>query len=352
MTLSLQKLFELAYENRQLLYVSMEITHSCNFACKFCYNPVKRSDQKRSAALDCREKPLELNEIKPLLSKLRKSGVLFLTLTGGEPLIHPRFWDILAEANRLSFAVRVFTNGALIDEPAADKLEKDRPYCVEMSIYGASEESYNETNGRGGDFKKVVKAIKLLKERGINLFLKCVLTAVTEKELDRIQDLADELGCELHWDPVLSPSEDGLEYPLSFRASDEGLERLFQNPRFKVGTSPFDRGEGDSVCNIGRISLDIDPFGNIKPCIQWKDPIGNVRKDDILEIWKNSTELKALMEMSKKSLEKIKEETEDHAYCFNCIGRSNLLYGDPTKPDECELKIAKLRRKFSRDHGR
>lgn len=351
MTLALDKLFEKAYENRQLLYVSLELTYNCNFACRFCYNPLKRADQERDSGRDATGRPLELGEIRRLLSKLRESGVLFLTLTGGEPLMHRNFWDILESSCELSFAVRIFTNGSLIDEAAADRLVKNRPYCVEMSIYGASEECYRRTNNRGADFRKVVNAAKLLKERGINLFLKCVLTSITELEMDEIQDLADSLGCELRWDPVLTPSEDGMDYPLRYRASDGGLEKLLGNPRFRVGVSPFDRGEGDSVCNIGRISLDIDPYGEIKPCIQWKESMGNVRRDDIMGVWKESPRFAELIDLSKKSLERIRESTEDHAYCFNCIGRSKLLYGDPTVPDECELKIAAIRRKYSRARG-
>jgi len=348
MTLGLEKLFEKAYENRQLLYLSLELTYKCNFSCKFCYNPAPRPGQQRPEPERRHDSPLTLEEYSGLLERAKLGGVVFLTLTGGEPLLHPHFWEIHEEASRLAFATRIFTNGSLIDEPAADRFARIRPYCFEMSIYGASEKSYDEVNGRGGDFPKVVKAIKLLKERGLNIFLKCILTSMTEKEMDRIQDLADGLGCELRWDPVLSPSEDGLDYPLRYRASEEGLERLIGNKRFKVGTSPFDRGEGDSVCNIGRISLDIDPCGNIMPCIQWKEPLGNVRKDDLIDLWRNSGELCRLMEVSKRSLLKMKEATEDHAYCFNCIGRSNLLYGDPTVPDEYEVKIAGIRRKYSR----
>ena len=350
MTLPLDRLFEKAYQERQLLYVSLELTYDCNFACRFCYNPVKRTDQERETPGGTDEERLRPEEIFRLLSRLKESGVLFLTLTGGEPLLHRNFWEIMEEAVRLSFAVRIFTNGALIDEKVADRFEKTRPYCVEMSIYGASEKGYEETNGRGKDFKKVIEALRMLKERGINTFLKCVLTSITEKEMEAIQELSDDLCLPLFWDPVITPSEDGLGYPLKYRASEAGLEKLISDPRFRVGVSPFDRGEGDSVCNIGRISLGVDPYGNVVPCMQWKETLGNVRRDDIIEVWRESPRFPELIALSGKCLENIRKSTEHHAYCFNCMGKSRLLYGDPTIPDEYELKIAALRKKY--DHGR
>ncbi len=351
MTLPLDRLFEKAYEDRKLLYVSLELTYNCNFACRFCYNPVKRTTQEREVPESRDAEPLRLDEIFKILSRLKDSGVLFLTLTGGEPLLHGNFWEIMEEAVRLSFAVRIFTNGALIDERTANRFEKTRPYCVEMSIYGASEKGYEETNGRGDDFHRVVRAIRLLKERRINTFMKCVLTSITEKEMDAIQDLSDDLGCPLFWDPVITPSEDGLQYPLKFRASDAGLDKLIGHPRFRIGASPFDRGEGDSVCNIGRISLGIDPYGSVVPCMQWKESLGNVRSEDIMKIWNESPRFPELIALSGRCLEKIRMATEDHVYCFNCMGKSRLLYGDPTIPDEYELKIAALRKKYDKSRG-
>jgi radical SAM protein with 4Fe4S-binding SPASM domain len=344
MNLSLGELFEKAYRQRRLLYVLLELTYGCNFACRFCYNPVFRKGQARKASEEIPQQPLTLEEYAGLLDKLKKGGVLFLTLSGGEPLMHHHFWEILEEAKRQSFGIRLFTNGSLINEKNAERIHKIGVFCVEISIYGADEECYDEVTGRGEDFGKVVEAVKLLKKYGIMVYLKCILTKFTEKQTDKIQDLADELGVILRWDPVLSPSEDGLDYPLMYRASNEGLEKLLTGPKFKVGSSPFDRGEGDSICTIGRVSVNIDPFGNINPCAQWKESLGNIRKNDIFDIWENSERLKEIIAISEMVPKELKKITDAHSYCFQCIGRSRLIFGDPLIPDPCELKIAEIKK--------
>ncbi|MCX7829550.1 MAG: radical SAM protein [Acidobacteria bacterium] len=344
MNLYLDDLFKKAYDKRQLLYAFFELTYNCNFACKFCYNPVFRSgqdkDRKKSSA---NEHPLTVSEYSEIFEKLKKGGVLFLTLSGGEPLMHPHFFEILNEAKRRAFCTRIFTNGSLIDEECAKKLKENGVLCVEISIYGSDEKSYEETTGRGEDFEKVVNAVKFLQKEKLIVYLKCILTKVTEKKMDEIQELSDRLGVILRWDPVISPSEEGFDYPLKYRASEDGLRKLLTESKFKVGTSPFERGEGESLCTIGRVQATIDPYGNIHPCPQWKEILGNIRKDDIFEVWKNSERLKGIVEISDKVQEELKKATTAYNFCFHCVARSRLLFNDPLKPDPCELKIAELK---------
>src|SRR5580765_1878235 len=103
------------------LFASMELTYVCNLHCFFCYNPVQRKDQVRSkpAPVSARE-PLAYEETLQILDQLKEMGVLYLTLTGGEPMVHPRFWDIAREAKKRSFALRIFSNGIIINEAVAD----------------------------------------------------------------------------------------------------------------------------------------------------------------------------------------------------------------------------------------
>lgn len=343
MNLLLDDLFEKAYKKRRLLYAIFEITYNCNFACKFCYNPVFRKGQEREFKKQEQNSHLTLSEYSELFEKLKKGGVLFLTLSGGEPLMHPQFFDIVKEAKKQAFCIRVFSNGALIDEKNARKLKENGVLCVEISIYGSDKESYTESCGRGNDFENVVKAVKFLKNEGIIVYLKCVLTKITEKKMDEIQKMADDLGVILRWDPVVSSSVEGLDYPLKFKPSDKSIEKLLTEEKFNVGTSPFERGEGESICTVGRLSITVDPFGNIKPCPQWPEVIGNVRKDDIFEVWYNSEKLKKIIEISDQIPEVLKKTTKAYKYCFHCAARSKLLFNDPKELDPTEIKIAEIK---------
>lgn len=341
----LTDLFEKAIETRHLMSVSLELTYSCNFACRFCYNPVDRKGQARSApAPPPPGQPLTLPEIVDLLDQLQAMQVLYFTLTGGEAMRHPQFWEVLEAAKARAFAIRVFSNGSLIDEKAADRFARLCPNCIEVSLYGASADTYARTCGVPGAFEKVLGALGLLRDRGLTVYLKCPLNRLVEGDLDGIQDIGDALGFPVYFDPVLSPSDDGQDYPLALQASDEALKYLYSKPGFRVGTSPFERGENDSTCNIGKSLLHVDPYGFIHPCIQLRRPLGNLRTHRIEDLWRDSTELGNLRRMSLEAAHRLRDATPDHTYCHHCLGLSHLRHGDPMQPEEQQLRLAKIRR--------
>jgi MoaA/NifB/PqqE/SkfB family radical SAM enzyme len=341
----LAALFEKALGERHLLYASLELTYACNFACRFCYNPVDRKGQERSApAPPPAGSPLSLAEIVDLLDQLRAMQVLYFTLTGGEAMRHPDFWEVLEAAKARAFAIRVFSNGSLIGAEAADRLARICPNCVEISLYGASPETYGRICGAPKAFDKVMRALELLRERRLTVYLKCPLNRLVEDEMEAIQATGDSLGFPVYFDPVLSPSDDGLDYPLAFQASEEALRRLYGDPRFRAGSSPFERGENDSTCNIGKSLIHVDPYGFIHPCIQLRRPLGNVRTHRIAEVWRHSPELGELRKMSLEAAARLREATPDHAYCHHCLGLSQLRHGDPMRPEDQQIRLARIRR--------
>src|SRR5947207_1591546 len=120
----------------QPLSAYLELTYRCNWRCVFCYNPRHFDRAGLSAA-----------EWIAVLDELRRLGTLTITLTGGEPLAHPEFFEIATAARERAFAIRVFTNGALIDEAAADHLARLDPLVVELSLHGASAATHDAATG-------------------------------------------------------------------------------------------------------------------------------------------------------------------------------------------------------------
>src|SRR5204863_7710362 len=82
---------------------------------------------------------LSMDEIRTLLGDLRSAGTLFLTLTGGEAMAHPRFWEVADEAAARSFALTVLSNGTLLTAAACARLAAYPNLCgVTLSGYAAS----------------------------------------------------------------------------------------------------------------------------------------------------------------------------------------------------------------------
>ena len=81
---------------------NFELTARCNFNCKMCYVHLTAEEQQR------RGRELTADQA-------RSRGMLFLLLTGGEPLIRTDFRYLLTELKKMGLLVSVNSNGSLID---------------------------------------------------------------------------------------------------------------------------------------------------------------------------------------------------------------------------------------------
>ena len=258
----------------------IELTYACNWRCVFCYNP-RRHDLHR----------LSFDEWTRVLDSLRRLGTLNLTLTGGEPLAHPQFFAIARAARDRAFALRIFTNGSLVDDDAADRIASFDPLAVELSLHGASADVHDKTTATPGSFDAMWRGVDRLVARGVRVVLKTPVTKVNEHELDAIVHLCEMRAIPLRIDGIITPRDDGDSSPLQYTASLEGRRRVLEMAARNRTIAFRDRKEGDENCGVGRVTLAIDPEGNVYPCMQWRHAaLGNVRQDDLERIWNDSQE--------------------------------------------------------------
>ncbi|MEM7349847.1 MAG: radical SAM protein, partial [Acidobacteriota bacterium] len=100
-----QRLIVQAARHNIPMDVSIELTHHCNFRCRHCYIP-------DFSAPDL----LSTERLLTLLEELADIGTLFLTFTGGELFLRRDWLPLARRARELGFALRLFSNGTLIDE--------------------------------------------------------------------------------------------------------------------------------------------------------------------------------------------------------------------------------------------
>lgn len=347
MATTLELLLSRASLNNVPLVATLELTYVCNMHCTFCYNPVQRKGQVRSKpAPEFTDAPLAYDEIIRVLDELQRMGTLYLTLSGGEAMLHPRFWDIAEEAKKRSFATRIFTNGIAINEQVADRLAELRPFCLEISIHGASDATAEALNQVPGSHTRLLRVLDLLKARDLRVFLKCVVTRLVENELLEIRAIGERYGYHVYFDPVLTVSDDGEPYPLELRASDDAIRFLHSENGLKRGSSPFERKDGQPNCGVGSSTLSIDPYGNVSPCVQWKETVGNVRKQKLADIWATSRELERIRHLNRTIPMLLKGQTDDSEFCAHCPGLSQVRYGDPARPEEQYLRMARIKREI------
>ena len=166
---------------------TFELSPVCNMQCSMCYVRMT-PDEIKSSGKSLRT----LDEWVSLGREAQKHGMLMLLLTGGEPFLWPDFRKLYQELKKLGLVITINTNGTLINEKVVEWLKKDPPMRLNITLYGASDQTYERLCGNPQGFTQTVQAIRLLKEAGIGVKLNCSATPRNRQDLPEIIRYAQE----------------------------------------------------------------------------------------------------------------------------------------------------------------
>ena len=181
-------LYHKASISKTPLSVSFELTPLCNMACRMCYVRMDKKTQDSIAPLRSKEEWLDIAK------QAREHGLLYILLTGGEPFTHPEFREILSGLHKMGFIVSINSNGTLINEEVVEWLKETPPSRINLTLYGASDETYARLCGKPDGFTRAVRAITLLKEAGITVKINLSLTPFNADDLEGIFSFCKERG--------------------------------------------------------------------------------------------------------------------------------------------------------------
>lgn len=288
-----------------LLHSAMfELTYRCNLDCFFCYN-----DRGKPGL------PLTLDHYIQALDELAAMNVLFVTFTGGEPLMHPDFFAIASAARERGFAIRIKSGGHSIRSSVARRLKEEvNPFQVEVSLHGASADSHERQTRVKGSFTRLLHNIREMQSLGLRTTLVSTLTRWNESEFRAMYTLADELGVFLRWQGPVSPRDDGDDSPLQIQPSSSSWQALMAYSSQRqcdslpspAGSAPVlvsDAGsvENEQWCGAGSEDVLIDPFGSVFPCLHLRWEAGNLHNDGIRDIWTRASTFGQARELSRET---------------------------------------------------
>jgi len=315
-----------AREHNAPVNVLMELTHRCNLRCFHCY------------VVPDPEPQLTTEEVFDVLEQLSEAGTLFLTLTGGEIMLRRDLYEIIRRARELHFAVRLFTNGTLVDQAAADRIAALNPVDVGISIYGANATTHDGVTGNRGSFDRSIATVSMLVERGVLTRIKTVLMSDNIDERHEIAQLAEELGAHIQFDPVLTPKNDGDDRALEHSLADADMADISRIEPLALSIDP-----STALCAAGRDAATISPSGAVLPCVQMPMPLGRLRERSFAEIW-SGEEASAMRTLTMGRMESC-TSCSDLPYCNPCLGLNFVETGDPSTPSSSVCRTARARRK-------
>lgn len=321
---------------------TIELTERCNLSCVHCYI------NQPAAIRQDRQGEMTTAEVKKVIDMITAAGCLYLLLTGGEPMLRPDFDEIYRYAKQKGMLISLFTNGTLLTPEIADLLAAMSVYSIEISLYGATRETYEAVTRHPGSFKRCLNGINLLKERGLPLGLKSVLLRTNKHELEAMRQLAADLDLDFRYDGTIWPRVDGNETPYAQRISAEEMLSLdtndperraqWQKSYDRFGNEPI-REELVFTCGAGLQTFHIDSQGRMSVCIMVREPSYDLKKVPFATAWQELGKLREL----KRVLHTPCETCLAGSLCSQCPGWSQLSHGDLETADEWTCKIGKLR---------
>lgn len=268
------------------LFIAWQINSECNLGCLHCCEEAGHN------------LPDEMNrdEIFDFLSEIVDLKIPYVALSGGEPLLHPNFFEICEFLREHNISLKVETNGEFVDKETAKTFARLKFRSVQISLDGASA-STHERLRLAGDWNKAVEACRLLINEGVNTEIVFVPTKFNIHEIGQVIDLAYSLGiygvytgkimrigrAAKNWD-ILCPSDE--EYKNFFATLKQKIDTY--DGKMKVYYYPYDVIEELKYrLNFPAASLLVLPNGKVKLIGPLPFICGNLKTQSLEKVWEN-----------------------------------------------------------------
>ena len=164
-----------------LRYLELQITERCNLRCSHCYAEHRGTSE------------LSPEEVKKVLREFEEMQGLRVLITGGEPLLHSRFGEIIDMLPEFALRKVLFTNGTMLENGMLRTLRVDE---IQVSIDGL-EEAHDALRGKG-TFKTAMDAIVRARDAGFEVSVSTMVHPANLGDFDALEDIFAEMGI-LDW---------------------------------------------------------------------------------------------------------------------------------------------------------
>lgn len=277
------------YINVESIYI--EITNKCNFNCVYCYNDSNYTKNEE----------ISFQVIKKIVEFCTQSGVKTLEISGGEPLIHSYFNEILEYIYEKGLRVRLISNGSLFSKHI-EILQRYNP-MIQTTLDGYTSE-LNDFQRGDKSFNLIINGIKSLLESKYSgkLVSRCNLSKNNYLYISEYVDYLYNLGVRnimfevlnhmgramINNDIILKKNKETNQY-FELQKKLEELNELYPDMELIGIYDPISTCGYFDVYNQKKtdVSLRVDVYGNLYPC-QFIDTkkyiLGNLYTTSVEEI--------------------------------------------------------------------
>ncbi len=283
----------------KLTWLFFEITSQCNLRCRHCGSRCENVGTE-----------LAVEDIQKTLGMLDVSSAPMICLTGGEPLMHPHFREIVSVVSEQGFFWGMTTNATLITPETVELLRKKQMSSVSVSLDGL-EQVHDALRMSAGAWKKAVNGIRLLIDAGFSPQVTTVVHSGNILDIEQLYKVLCDLGVQ-NWrlvnvDPIGRACE--TNELLLNRAGFKWLINYIQEKRYDpgcmmkitYGCSHYLGVEKERMvrdqyfmCGAGLFIASVRSNGDICACLDIENRPelvqGNIHQDNLIHVWNHRFE--------------------------------------------------------------
>lgn len=295
-------------KNKPLL-LSLYLDTACNLNCCFCFLDSGKSRNQEQ---------LSLAQYKDLIRQGKKLGIKSVLFFGaGEPLLDNKLFPLIGHSNKLGLYSVMFTNASTVTKKIAKKLKKMRVSVV-ASVKSRNPKTLEKLTGVKGSAKKIFSGFQRLLDAGLNqstptrLGIDILLCRQSYDEIpellnycinNNIHPMIETLACKGRAARNYGKLELTAKEKQSFSETvAKDFPEIKRERAYLNGTN----------CDLDQYTIFVNYNGDIWQCFSRDIIAGNVKKENLSEIW-NKPELKKL------------RETPINSSCGLCRGRKYCL---------------------------
>jgi MoaA/NifB/PqqE/SkfB family radical SAM enzyme len=268
------------------LYAAWQLTNECSLACLHC---IEESGPGKAFPNE-----LSCEEAARIVDELLAAEVPYVAFSGGEPLLHPHFFELLGRFKGRGVGLKVETNGQHLDPKTCRRLGEAEVKAVQLSMDGVSEEAVQRLRPQAS-LKKVLDGIRGLRENGVAVEVNFAPTRFNAAEVGAAMDRAVELGAYAFytgrlmytgnavktWDRIAASEEQYAEFFATVKAKAKQYEGRLRVCFHELGIVEELRYRVEHPAAL----IIILPDGRIKLINALPFTCGDLRRQSLAEVW-------------------------------------------------------------------
>ena len=312
--------------------LTFELTPLCNFSCKMCYIRLDKDQIQAGGGM------LSSEEWLKIAREAQNAGVYKICFTGGEIFTYPDFQRIYETVYDMGFHITLISNGYLIDEKSILWLNKRKPDYIKITIYGASNETYQQVCGVDQGFTRVTSNIRKLKQNNISVVTCMTVIEQNRNDIDKVKEWTKAEGLPFVYSKVIrktvgnarSKPED-VRVPFVYNNDIDSLTVMHTTDYYQIkDNKPFEN------CRCYHNSCIIGWNGLMKGCNFINTVTVNIKNRELVDCFK---ELWAKLDRIRRPEKCV--HCRYLRFCNPCPGALEGESGDPEMTSEYVCDLAK-----------